>query len=287
MSNAARCQHGDSGIKRKGTNSRARLSASPFLAPAGSKMPIAAKPFLLAAALLAGLSLAGCNTQGESAGLDGAPAATSFAPDGTGFSGDGPLGPVQLAAYAAVEDGGFQLPAIPAEQIDPQFLRQRVVYEAPGFAPGTVIVDTGPHFLYVVEARGTAMRYGIGIGKAGFDWSGEADIRDKQHWPKWFPPVEMIERRPELAPYGNEVGMNPGLMNPLGARALYLWQDNKDTLYRLHGTPEWWSIGKSVSSGCIRLINQDVMDLYERVPMDARVIVLNPGETLASKKPVA
>ena len=239
---------------------------------------------ILAVAALA-LGLAGCTTSGDRAAINGdSPVATAYAATDNAILDGGPLGPVDPLAYAAVQDGGFNLPAIPVEKIDPRFLRQRVVYDGMGFAPGTVVVDTGDHFLYVIESRGTAMRYGIGIGKAGFSWSGEAYVRDKQHWPKWFPPKEMIERRPELAPYGNEVGMNPGLQNPLGARAVYLWQGNKDTLYRLHGTPEWWSIGKSVSSGCIRLINQDAIDLYERVPLKARVIVLMPGETLAQKR---
>lgn len=241
--------------------------------------------FLPLAVAFMALGLAGCNTSGERASINpgGSPVATAFAAENSVLSG-GPLGPVDVASYAAVQDGGFNLPAIPVEKIDPKFLRQRVVYNGEGFPAGTVIVDTGSHFLYVIESRGTAMRYGIGIGKAGFSWSGEAYVRDKQHWPKWFPPKEMIERRPELKPYGNEVGMNPGLQNPLGARAVYLWQGNKDTLYRLHGTPEWWSIGKSVSSGCIRLINQDALDLYDRVPLKARVIVLMPGETLKQKR---
>ena len=243
-------------------------------------MTASSSPLLLA--LLASVALAGCTAQTrEQANLASVPGVTSFAADPVNTLGGGPLGAVQLSAYAAVTDAAFQLPAIPTERIDPRFLRQRVAYNDQGFPAGTVVVDTGNHFLYVIEANGTAMRYGIGIGKAGFEWSGEAYVRDKQHWPRWFPPAEMIQRRPELAPYGNEVGMDAGLMNPLGSRALYLWQGNKDTLYRLHGTPEWWSIGKSVSSGCIRLINQDVIDLYERVPLNARVVVLNPGETLA------
>ncbi|MFD2238890.1 L,D-transpeptidase [Aureimonas populi] len=250
-------------------------------------MTLASKilPFAL---LASGMLLAGCNThQNQASRATDAAVATAFSGEAAPMLAGGPLGPVELTAYAAVQDGGFNLPAIPVERIEPRFLRQRVVYDGRGFEPGTVVVDTNDHFLYVIEPRGTAMRYGIGIGKAGFEWSGEAYVRDKQHWPKWFPPKEMIERRPELAPYGNEVGMNPGLMNPLGSRALYLWQGNKDTLYRLHGTPEWWSIGKSVSSGCIRLLNQDVMDLHDRVPLNARVIVLQPGETLESKRAVS
>ena len=244
-------------------------------------MKIRSNPLLLGACLAALAALSACTTTQQRASIaQTAPMAQAYVAPVEEIKSGGPLGPVELTAYDAVEDGGFRLPRIPVEKIDPQYLRQRVVYNGDGFEPGTVVVDTRSHFLYVIEPRGTAMRYGIGVGKAGFEWKGEADVRDKQHWPKWFPPAEMIQRRPELAPYGNEVGMNPGLQNPLGARALYLWQGNKDTLYRLHGTPEYWSIGKSVSSGCIRLMNQDVIDLYDRVPMKARVIVLQGRDKL-------
>ncbi|WP_279480702.1 L,D-transpeptidase [Aureimonas sp. SK2] len=250
-------------------------------------MKTRSNPLLLGVSLAALATLGACTTQGQQrASISAAPMAQAYvapAPAETIVSG-GPIGPVELTAYAAMEDGGFKLPAIPINKVDEKFRRQRVVYNGEGLEPGTVVVDTANHFLYVVEPQGTAMRYGIGVGKAGFSWAGEADIKDKQHWPKWFPPVEMIARRPELKPYGNEVGMNPGLMNPLGARALYLYQGNKDTLYRLHGTPEWWSIGKSVSSGCIRLMNQDIVDLYDRVPMNARVIVLQGKERLADRR---
>lgn len=242
---------------------------------------------LLGVSLAALATLGACTTQTQQrASLNPAPvpmAQAYVAPAETIVSG-GPLGPVELTAYGAMEDGGFKLPAIPISKVDEKYHRQRVFYNGEGMEPGTVVVDTGNHFLYVIEPQGTAMRYGIGVGKAGFSWAGEADIKDKQHWPKWFPPAEMIARRPELKPYGNEVGMEPGLMNPLGARALYLYQGNKDTLYRLHGTPEWWSIGKSVSSGCIRLMNQDIVDLYDRVPMNARVIVLQGKERLAERR---
>jgi lipoprotein-anchoring transpeptidase ErfK/SrfK len=123
-----------------------------------------------------------------------------------------------------------------------------------------------------------SMRYGVGVGRDGFAWSGDATIHDKQAWPKWFPPKEMMERQPETAQYAD--GMEGGVKNPLGARALYLWQGNKDTLYRLHGTNEPASIGHAMSSGCIRLLNQDIIDLYERVPLGASVVVLAGPETL-------
>nr|WP_272210743.1 L,D-transpeptidase [Marinicella sp. W31]MDC2876653.1 L,D-transpeptidase [Marinicella sp. W31] len=129
-----------------------------------------------------------------------------------------------------------------------------------------MVVDTPNRFLYLVEADGTAMRYGVGIGRSGFSWGGNGVIKWKQEWPKWFPPEEMIERDPKLEAYSNKNGgMEPGLMNPLGARALYIFENGKDTLYRVHGNPDWSSIGKAVSSGCIRMINQDVIDLYNRV----------------------
>jgi len=119
------------------------------------------------------------------------------------------------------------------------------------------------------------MRYGVGLGRAGFSWSGRGVIQWKKKWPTWTPPAEMIEREPDLEKYSAENGgMQPGLDNPLGARALYIFQDGEDTLYRLHGTGEASSIGKAVSSGCVRLLNQDVVDLYERVPNGSLIAVI-------------
>lgn len=164
--------------------------------------------------------------------------------------------------YSARVDGGHQLPAIAIDRIDPKFLRQ-VVADPTGEKPGTIVVDTSQHFLYLVQDGGKAMRYGVSLGKSGFGWSGSAVVQWKKKWPTWTPPADMIRRRPELARYKN--GMPPGPQNPLGARALYLFRDGKDTMYRLHGTPEWDSIGKNASSGCVRLINQDIIDLYDRV----------------------
>ncbi|NTA84796.1 L,D-transpeptidase [Agrobacterium tumefaciens] len=177
------------------------------------------------------------------------------------------------ARYAALEDGGHAIPAIPYRQIDPKYYRQRVA-DPTGEAAGTVVVDTPGRFLYVVEPGGTAMRYGVGIGRDGFAWQGEGVIHWRQPWPRWKVPEEMIARQPHLERYSVENGgMEPGIGNPLGARALYIFQDGKDTLYRLHGSPEWQSIGKATSSGCVRLVNQDVIDLYERVPYHARIVV--------------
>ena len=175
--------------------------------------------------------------------------------------------------YGSVEDGGYIIPAIPYKQIEPRFYRQRVT-DPTGEPAGTVVVDTRERYLYLVEKGGTAMRYGVGIGRAGFDWQGEGVIQWRQKWPKWTPPEEMIQRQPNLRKYSAENGsMKPGLANPLGSRALYIFQNGADTLYRLHGSPDWKSIGKAASSGCVRLMNQDVLDLYERVPNKARIVV--------------
>lgn len=177
------------------------------------------------------------------------------------------------ARYAAFEDGGHLVPGIPYRSIDPKFYRQRVVNPT-GEAAGTVVVDTPNRFLYLVEPDGTAMRYGVGIGRDGFAWQGRGIIHWRQPWPRWKPPAEMIARQPDLEKYSvANGGMDPGLQNPLGARALYIFQNGQDTLYRLHGNPEWQSIGKAVSSGCVRLLNHDIVDLYDRVPYHAPIVV--------------
>ncbi len=185
------------------------------------------------------------------------------------------------SVYGAMLDEGFQIPAVPWDKIESRFLRQEVANNT-GVGAGKVVVETSRHHLYFTMPGGRAMRYGVGLGREGFEWSGRGDVRRKAKWPKWHPPAEMIDREPELEKYRTtynrrtdtwEGGMEPGLLNPLGARAHYIFQGKKDTLYRLHGSPEWWSIGKSVSSGCVRLINQDVIDLYNRVPEGAEIIV--------------
>ncbi|MEM0898980.1 MAG: L,D-transpeptidase [Pseudomonadota bacterium] len=173
-------------------------------------------------------------------------------------------------AYKPVRDGGFTLPAIPVSKVKPEFRRQEVNYETKERA-GTIIVDTPNRHLYFVLGDGRAVRYGIGVGRDGFRWSGTAKVGWKREWPTWTPPAAMIRRQPELAKYRG--GMKPGLKNPLGPRALYLTRNGRDTGYRLHGSPEWWSIGGAVSSGCIRMLNQDIMDLYERTKPGAKVIV--------------
>lgn len=202
------------------------------------------KSFAIVAALALTTALAGCSTDGVS----------------RMFSND----------YGGRTDAGYQLPTIPINKVPSKYHRQLVRYETDQ-KPGTIIIDTGEKFLYLVEPDGKAMRYGIGVGREGFEWQGTARIALKREWPTWTPPSEMIQRQPELAKYAR--GMEPGLKNPLGARALYLFNKGGDSGYRLHGTPEWNSIGKAMSSGCIRLMNQDIIDLYNRVEVGAKVIV--------------
>jgi len=148
--------------------------------------------------------------------------------------------------------------------IAPKFQRQIVAYRG-NEKPGTIIVDTPNKFLYLVQPGGRAIRYGIGVGRPGFEWAGRKTVTMKREWPDWRPPAEMLKRRPDLPRY-----MPGGPDNPLGARALYLGS----SLYRIHGTNEPHTIGQAVSSGCIRMLNKDVVDLYNRVPVGAKVIVI-------------
>ncbi|WP_347513520.1 L,D-transpeptidase [Mesorhizobium sp. CAU 1741] len=180
--------------------------------------------------------------------------------------------PYYVAMYGAKPGEQFPLPATDIRKVDDRFFRQQVDYHR-SEPPGTLVVDTRNRFLYLVQENGKAMRYGIGVGKAGLEFEGRARVARKAEWPRWTPTPSMIEREPDrYAQYAN--GMEPGLNNPLGPRALYLFQGNQDTLYRIHGTSEPWSIGLAVSSGCIRLFNQDIIDLYNRVPTDTEVVVL-------------
>ena len=182
-----------------------------------------------------------------------------------------------LAMYGPIYGEPFPIPAVNLAQIKPEFLRTEVA-DPTGEPPGTIVVDPNGRCLYHVQGGGSAIRYGVGVGREGFAWTGTATINSKQQWPDWYPPKEMLERRPELLPMLTElqsgIGMPGGPSNPLGARALYLWQGGKDTLYRIHGTNEPWSIGTSTSSGCIRLLNHDAIHLYERTPIGTRVVVL-------------
>ena len=202
------------------------------------------KSLLIAAGLALATALAGCSTDGVS----------------TLFTND----------YGARTDSGYRIPAIPITKVAAKYRRQTVQYQT-NEKPGTIIVDTSAKHLYFVMGNGTAIRYGIGVGKEGFEWKGTARVAAKREWPVWTPPAAMIRRRPDLAKWRG--GMPPGPTNALGARALYLYNAGGDSGYRLHGTPEWFSIGKAMSSGCIRLMNQDIIDLYNRASVGAKVIV--------------
>lgn len=157
-------------------------------------------------------------------------------------------------------------------KLDAQYEPQRVFYSM-RYQPGTVVVDPHNHFLYLMENFGRARRYGVGVGRAGLSLTGIATVGRKAEWPRWTPTKNMIRRDPgKYARYAN--GVPGGINNPLGARALYLYRGNRDTMYRIHGTTQPSSIGRSVSNGCIRMINDHVIDLYERVPLGTQVVVL-------------
>ena len=172
---------------------------------------------------------------------------------------EGPSGADEMK----VDDQPGYVPSAESEQLDPQYQRQMVFYRTTE-PPGTIIVQTSEKYLYLVQGGNRALRYGIGVGRDGFQWKGLVKIARKQEWPDWRPPPEMIERQPYLPRF-----MAGGPGNPLGARAMYLGA----TVYRIHGTNQPDTIGSKVSSGCFRLINPDVIDLYDRVPVGTRVIV--------------
>ncbi|MFD1332887.1 L,D-transpeptidase [Methylopila musalis] len=171
---------------------------------------------------------------------------------------------------ASVADEPYPVRPVNLQKIDPRFLKQTVP-NTTGEPAGTIVIDPHERHLYLVQDDGTAIRYGVGVGREGFAWSGQAYVRRKLEWPDWHPPAEMVARDPKARPYAS--GMPGGPSNPLGARSMALWQGDKDTLFRIHGTIEPYSIGKAVSSGCIRMLNQDVIDLYSRVTIGTRVVV--------------
>ena len=235
---------------------------------------------LRACAAVCALALGGCVGSPEPATLMvAAPKQTAVAQATPASIASGPvakLDPRFSALYQPVNDK-LEVPGVPSSVVRKGFERTEVAYSTKE-APGTIVVDPKAHYLYFVEPNGRAMRYGVAVGKQGFAWKGEATIKTKQVWPDWYPPKEMIERHPELKPQLDQLqsgmGVAGGYRNPLGARAMYLWQGNKDTYFRIHGTLEPHSIGTNASSGCIRLINQDAIDLYGRVVEGTRVVVL-------------
>jgi lipoprotein-anchoring transpeptidase ErfK/SrfK len=183
--------------------------------------------------------------------------------------------------YAALRSERFPLEAVDLGRLDPKYRRQEVRFDTAEPA-GTIVVDTPNRYLYLVSGNGRALRYGIEVGREGFGWNGSAIIARKAEWPKWTPPAEMVARDARTAPFAN--GMPGGPENPLGARALYLYQNGRDTLYRIHGGGRPGSLGKATSSGCIRLLDHDAIDLFQRVPIGTRTVVL--PDPLLSHAPI-
>jgi len=181
--------------------------------------------------------------------------------------------PHYASIYGAIDSEPFPVTAVDLSSINPKFYRREVAYST-SEPPGTIVVDPANRYAYWVMKGGRAMRYGVGVGKQeAFNFQGLAIIARKAEWPRWVPTPDMIKREPKrYGPYAG--GMNGGAGNPLGPRALYLHADGRDTYYRLHGTTEPWTIGTMVSSGCVRFMNQDIIDLYGRVPVGTKVVVL-------------
>lgn len=214
----------------------------------GSEGRVSRRSFLIGAAASAGaLGLAGC------ASTDGLTLAEA------------------QKLYGPVPTEKFPIPASDISKVDPKYFRQTVRYETKE-APGTIIVDPKNYFVYRIEEDGMATRYGANVGRDGFLWNGDAYVGRKGEWATWTPPKEMIKRQPEVAKYAG--GMPGGLENPLGARTLYLYQNGQYTLYTIYATSDPDSIGKGVTSGCVGLLTQDMLDLYSRTPVKTKVVVL-------------
>ncbi|MGV2169696.1 L,D-transpeptidase [Agrobacterium sp. 16-172Ci] len=177
----------------------------------------------------------------------------------------------QRLNYAAKPEEKFPLPAMHLDKVKPELRRQEVTYDTMHPA-GTVVVDTPARRLYYVMGDGRAMRYGVGVGRQGLALKGDAYIGRKAEWPSWTPTANMMRRDPRNLKFAG--GMAGGPNNPLGARALYLYRGGNDTMFRLHGTNQPQSIGHAMSSGCIRMLNHDIIDLYSHVPVGSKVVVL-------------
>jgi len=189
--------------------------------------------------------------------------------------------PDRRAFVALIPGAAFWLAGCatrPAQPVVSYGPTQKLVTYTSRERPGTIVVDPANHFLYAVQKGDQAVQYEVGVGKEGYGWSGVATVHDKHEWPDWYPTRDILDRKPEIRQYMVQLqsgyGMHGGPDNPLGARALYLWQGKVDTLYRIHGTNEPDTIGHDVSAGCIRMRNEDVVDLYERTPVGTKVIVL-------------
>lgn len=196
------------------------------------------------------------------------------------FTASEPLLDPYESMYAAIDTEPHPVPAVELQDVNPQFLRRQVAYRTDERS-GTIVVDPAARYAYLVMQGGRALRYGVGVGKQeAFNFQGEAIIARKAEWPGWRPTPDMIAREPKR--YGPlRDGLPGGSGNPLGPRALYLYRNGQDTYYRLHGTIEPWTIGTMVSSGCIRLLNQDIIDLYRRVSIGTKVVVLPATRPMA------
>jgi lipoprotein-anchoring transpeptidase ErfK/SrfK len=201
---------------------------------------------------LAGAPLAACNTVQQQAVLD---------PDD-----------ISRWYIGTIPDQPYDIPKVDRSLMKPELNRRKVAYTGLE-KPGTIVVDIDQRALYLVEGNGEATRYGVGVGRQGFSWKGVATVGRKAVWPDWTPTTTMVSLKPELPRF-----RKAGLDNPLGARALYLYQNGRDILFRIHGTNEPWSIGEQLSSGCIRMLNEDILDLYNRVPVGATVLVRRNGQ---------
>ena len=205
------------------------------------------RSFLLGSASLGAAGLAGCGTT-----------------DGMSLAEAQKL-------YGPVPDARFPIPAADISKVDPKYYRRVVPYQSRE-AAGTIVVDPKNYYVYRIEGDGTATRYGANVGRDGFRWSGDAYIGRKAEWAVWTPPKEMIRHQPETAQWAR--GMPPGLDNPLGARTLYLYQNGAYTLYTIYASSDVESIGSGITSGCVGLLTQDMMHLYDRTPVRTKVIVL-------------
>ena len=222
-----------------------------------TELTLSRRSFMAGASSLLAMTAAGCST------FTAEPAQQITLPP--------PISPEVVAMYAALPFEQFPLPAVDLRYLEQRYYRQEVPYFT-NERPGTVVVDTSSFYLYHVLQDGMAMRYGCGLGRAGFEWSGRGHIAYMREWPVWTPPSDMISRQPELEQWRN--GQPPGLDNPLGARALYIHEGNRDTIYRIHGTGETWTIGQAVSSGCVRLLHHDVIHLADNVRHGSPLVVL-------------
>jgi lipoprotein-anchoring transpeptidase ErfK/SrfK len=192
-----------------------------------------------------------------------------------GLAGCGTVDGMSLAeakkVYGPLPDEKFPIPGVDVSKVNPKYYRRTVRYDSKEEV-GTIIVDPGNYYVYRVEGEGSATRYGANVGRAGFLWSGDAYVGRKSEWATWTPPKEMIQRQPEAAKYAR--GMPGGLDNPLGARTLHLYQNGAYTLYTIYATSDPESIGSGVTSGCVGLLSQDMIDLYARTPVKTKVVVL-------------